>query len=137
MLAFPDPDRQFIVEVDASDTGIGAVLSQRSKGGPTDPPCGVLVPTFFPRGEELRRGKSGATGGPRCPGGVETLAGGRPTTRADLDGPQEPHLHQGGEETGSPAGALGSPVQPVQLHPHLPPRVQERSGGCSFTGSSR
>uniref|UniRef100_A0A3B3H730 Gypsy retrotransposon integrase-like protein 1 n=1 Tax=Oryzias latipes TaxID=8090 RepID=A0A3B3H730_ORYLA len=30
VLVVPDPSRQFIVEVDASDTGIGAVLSQRS-----------------------------------------------------------------------------------------------------------
>ena len=30
--------------------------------------------------------KSGTTGGPRCLGRMETLAGGRPTTRADLDG---------------------------------------------------
>ena len=30
VLIFPDPGRQFIVEVDASDTGIGAVLSQRA-----------------------------------------------------------------------------------------------------------
>ena len=30
VLIFPHPGRQFIVEVDASDTGIGAVLSQRT-----------------------------------------------------------------------------------------------------------
>ncbi|KAK9513185.1 hypothetical protein VZT92_026741 [Zoarces viviparus] len=30
ILIFPDPARQFIVEVDTSDTGVGAVLSQRS-----------------------------------------------------------------------------------------------------------
>ena len=32
VLIFPDPDRQFIVEVDASDIGIGAVLSQQAEG---------------------------------------------------------------------------------------------------------
>ena len=30
ILVFPDPGRQLIVEVDASDTGVGAILSQRS-----------------------------------------------------------------------------------------------------------
>lgn len=30
VLIQPDPARQFVVEVDASDTGVGAVLSQRS-----------------------------------------------------------------------------------------------------------
>lgn len=44
ILVHPDPSLQFIVEVDASDTGVGAVLSQRS---PTDQklhPC-----AFFSR----------------------------------------------------------------------------------------
>lgn len=31
ILCRPDPSRQFIVEVDASDGGVGAVLSQRSE----------------------------------------------------------------------------------------------------------
>lgn len=30
ILVTPDPQRQFIVEVDASDVGVGAILSQRS-----------------------------------------------------------------------------------------------------------
>ena len=32
ILVHPDPERQFIMEVDASNTGLGAVLSQRSAG---------------------------------------------------------------------------------------------------------
>ena len=39
ILVLPDPDRQFIVEVDASNTGVGAVLSQRSAGDAKVHPC--------------------------------------------------------------------------------------------------
>ena len=44
ILVFPDPARQFIVEVDASDTGVGAVLSQRSVEDQKVHPC-----AFFSR----------------------------------------------------------------------------------------
>ncbi|XP_023806908.1 uncharacterized protein LOC105356774 isoform X2 [Oryzias latipes] len=37
VLITPDPGRQFIVEVDASDTGIGAILSQRSQDNKVHP----------------------------------------------------------------------------------------------------
>ena len=50
ILTTPDPAAQFVLEVDASDTGVGAILSQRS---PTDNkmrPC-----AFFHVGYRLRR----------------------------------------------------------------------------------
>lgn len=44
ILQMPDPDRQFVVEVDASDVGMGAVLSQRSAFDQKLHPC-----AFFSR----------------------------------------------------------------------------------------
>ncbi|KAK2906403.1 hypothetical protein Q8A73_010346 [Channa argus] len=44
ILSQPDTSRQFIVEVDASEIGVGAVLSQRSEGDQKLRPC-----TFFSR----------------------------------------------------------------------------------------
>uniref|UniRef100_A0A8C7WRQ0 Gypsy retrotransposon integrase-like protein 1 n=1 Tax=Oryzias sinensis TaxID=183150 RepID=A0A8C7WRQ0_9TELE len=44
ILIQPDPSSQFVVEVDASDTGVGAVLSQREKSSGKLKPC-----AFFSR----------------------------------------------------------------------------------------
>ena len=44
ILQVPDPDRQFVVEVDASDVGVGAVLSQRAASDQKLHPC-----AFFSR----------------------------------------------------------------------------------------
>ncbi|KAL1021133.1 hypothetical protein UPYG_G00009230, partial [Umbra pygmaea] len=48
VLLQPDPSRQFIVEVDASDTGIGAVLSQRSSVDGKVHPCAFLSVRLTP-----------------------------------------------------------------------------------------
>uniref|UniRef100_A0A8C4ZXL3 Gypsy retrotransposon integrase-like protein 1 n=1 Tax=Gadus morhua TaxID=8049 RepID=A0A8C4ZXL3_GADMO len=49
ILSQPDPDRQFIVEVDASDVGVGAILSQKSGADQKVHPCAFyshkLTPT--------------------------------------------------------------------------------------------
>jgi hypothetical protein len=42
MLAHPDPSLAFMVEVDASEAGVGAVLSQRAGTPPKLHPCAFL-----------------------------------------------------------------------------------------------
>ncbi len=42
ILITPDPSRQFVVEVDASEVGVGAVLSQRSPSDDKMHPCAFL-----------------------------------------------------------------------------------------------
>ena len=51
VLLHPDPRRQFIVEVDASDTGLGAVLSQRSEADQKVHPCAFFSRRFLPAEE--------------------------------------------------------------------------------------
>ena len=48
MLAHPDPSLAFIVEVDASEAGIGAVLSQRSGTPPKFRPCAFFSKKLSP-----------------------------------------------------------------------------------------
>jgi len=56
ILIIPDPTRQFVVEVDASNEGVGAVLSQQSKEDNKRHPCAFLSKKLLCRAE-LRRGE--------------------------------------------------------------------------------
>ena len=48
ILTLPDPQRQFVVEVDASNDGVGAVLSQRSEKDGKMHPCAFLSRRLSP-----------------------------------------------------------------------------------------
>ncbi len=48
VLCLPDPERQFIVEVDASEVGVGAVLSQRSPRDEKVHPCAFFSHCLSP-----------------------------------------------------------------------------------------
>ncbi|XP_068508006.1 uncharacterized protein tctn1 isoform X2 [Syngnathus scovelli] len=48
ILTLPDPSRQFVVEVDASNQGVGAILSQRAKSDNKLHPCAFLSRRLTP-----------------------------------------------------------------------------------------
>ncbi len=48
ILRAPDPTRQFVVEVDASEVGVGAVLSQRATSDDKVHPCAFFFPIDCP-----------------------------------------------------------------------------------------
>ncbi len=52
--AAPDPTRQFVVEVDASEVGVGAVLSQRATSDDKVHPCAFFFPLTVPCRTQLR-----------------------------------------------------------------------------------
>ncbi len=48
ILRAPDPTRQFVVEVDASEVGVGAVLSQRTASDDNMHPCAFFSHRMYP-----------------------------------------------------------------------------------------
>ncbi len=53
ILIAPDTSRQFVVEVNTSEVGVGVVLSQRSSADDRMHPCMFFFSLFVPRRTEL------------------------------------------------------------------------------------
>lgn len=70
-MLIPDDTRQLFVEVDASDTGVGAVLSQRADSELC--PCAFFSHWLNPT--ERNHDKPGTAGNQAGPRGMEALAG--------------------------------------------------------------
>lgn len=73
VLAHPDPTRQFVVEVDASESGLGVVLCQCSAEDHRLHPCAFYSRSITPAEHNYDVG-DGVAGGPCRLDGVEALA---------------------------------------------------------------
>jgi hypothetical protein len=74
VLAHPDPSLAFIVELDASENGVGAVLSKRSGAPPKLRPCAFFSRTLGPAEQNYDVGGPGVVSCSQGSEGVETLA---------------------------------------------------------------
>lgn len=75
ILSHPDPNRQFVVEVDASDVGVEAVLSQQDPAGQKLQPCAFFRQQLSPAEGHYNVGNrelwflkplDSTSGGPQC-----------------------------------------------------------------------
>ena len=74
VLAHPDPSLAFIVEVDASEAGVGAMLSQRLGTPPKLRPCAFFSRKLSPAERNYDVGDWELRGCSEGSEGVETLA---------------------------------------------------------------
>ncbi|KAK1796928.1 hypothetical protein P4O66_000897 [Electrophorus voltai] len=87
ILQLPDAELPFVIEADASEVGIGAVLSQRSREDDKLHPSAYFSQCLSPSDWNYNCGRLQSTGGQTCARGVEAMAGGGKTHLPDLDGP--------------------------------------------------
>ena len=85
ILVYPDRSLQFVVEVDASETEVGAILSQRSPDDNKLHPCAFFSHKLDPPERNYDVGVG--------VGGMATLARGGGASLHCVDRPQEPLLH--------------------------------------------
>lgn len=98
VLTVPDPQRQFVVEVDSSNEGIGVVLSQRSAEDNRLHPCAYLSRKLSPADRNYNVGKQGTVGSQGSIKRVEALVRGGRTAFSSVDRPLKPGVHQKSEK---------------------------------------
>ena len=102
ILIMPNPEKQFILEVDASDTGAGAVLSQRSSDGKV---CLLFSPSPSLR-KKLRSWRSRVVGSQIGSQGMASPPRGFHGAISRLDGSQELGIPTHGQMSQPPTGSL-------------------------------
>ncbi len=93
ILTTPDPSRQFIVEMDASEVGVGGILAQRSPSDERLHPCAFFSQCLTPpeRNYDIENRELLAV-----TGGVASLVRGHGGSFYRLDWPQKPQIHPDG-----------------------------------------
>ncbi|KAL0149815.1 hypothetical protein M9458_054863 [Cirrhinus mrigala] len=119
LLVHPDPEKPFIVEVDVSTSGLGAVLSQQQGTPPRLHPCAFFSKklssaeqNYDIRNRELFAIKLALE-----------------EWRHWLEGALHPFVRD--KVTESPTGQVGPLLYPLQLYHLLPSRDQEHKSRCS------
>jgi len=123
ILVHPDPSRQFIMEVDASDTGVGVVLSQCSGSDQKLHPCAFLSRHLSPAERNYDVGNRELLAVKLALEEWRHFSGGGRTSLCGLDGPQEPRLHPVSQAPQLASGSLSPILWAVPVHPFLPPTI--------------
>ncbi|KAK5911796.1 hypothetical protein CesoFtcFv8_001732 [Champsocephalus esox] len=135
VLIHPDSSRQFVVEVDASNTKVGAVLSQRSEQDQQLHPCAFFSHLLTPAENNYDVANR------------ELLAVklALKEWRHWLEGAELPFIvwtdHknlayiQSAKRLNCPSGSMGPVFRPLLIHPYLPPRVTEPQAGHALASS--
>lgn len=106
ILILLNPARQFIVVVDASDTGVGAILSE-SRERPKSSSLCLLLPPAESRREELQHRRLQTPGCETCTRRMATLVGGGRATVHCTYGSQKPGIPRFGQEGQLPTRPVG------------------------------
>ncbi len=108
LLVHPNPRLPFVVEVDASTTGVGAVLSQQQGTPPKLHPCAYFSRKLSPAERNYDIGNRELLAIKLAFRGMEALAGGSRTPLSGIDGPQKSAVSSRGQTVKPTSSQVGS-----------------------------
>ncbi len=124
ILHHPDPEREFIVEVDASSTGIGAILSQRHGNPPKLYPCAFHSRKLTPTEQNYDVGNRELLAMKAVFWGVASLARRSQTSIHSVDRSSQPGVSEVRQETQPQAGKMGFIFHPFWFFCDISPGTQ-------------